>query len=499
MTTAAIGADSAANSDGAASRLLTGWGRTAASRASVHRPRVAAEVERLVHAPGERGLIARGLGRSYGDAAQNAGGAVLAMGELASIHELDLEAGEVSVDAGVSLAALIGALVPLGWFLRVSPGTRYVSVGGAIASDIHGKNHHRDGSFCDHVVSFTLLAPSGERLEVTPHGDPDAFGATAGGMGLTGVIVRATLRLLPVQTASIRVDTERANNLDDVLDRMERGDAGYRYSVAWIDCLAGGGRLGRSVLIRGDHARLDDLPAERRSEALRITQGAAPRAPAWMPSGLLGRTTVGAFNELYFRRAPREERGRLRPLAEFFYPLDGIRGWNRLYGERGFLQYQLVVPFGAEQALREALERLSAARVPSFLAVLKRFGPASSGLLSFPIPGWTLALDIPAGADGLAQLLDGLDGLVAAAGGRVYLAKDSRLRPDLLEAMYPEVGRWREIRARLDPDGVMRSDLGRRLGLCGGVEKAAALGRQARSGSAAAPAGSDGGKSSVAA
>jgi decaprenylphospho-beta-D-ribofuranose 2-oxidase len=271
-----------------------------------------------------------------------------------------------------------------------------------------------------------------------------------------------------VQTSWVREDIERARDLDDVMARMASGDAGYRYSVAWIDCLARGGRLGRSVLMRGDHATLDELPARHRERPLAPPRPARLAAPPWAPNGLLRHSTVAAFNELYFRRAPRLERGRLMSLGPYFFPLDAVRGWNRMYGSRGFLQYQFVVPLGAEDALRSAVERLAASGAASFLAVLKRFG-RGRGLLSFPIEGWTLALDVPAAAPRLGPLLDGLDELVAGAGGRVYLSKDSRLRPDVLAAMYPKLGEWSSIRDRLDPTGSMRSDLARRLGLLAGV------------------------------
>ena len=424
-------------------------------------------LEALRSAP-ERGVLARGLGRAYGDAAQNSGGLVLDMTSLNGASDAGTT-GVVEANAGMSLDQLITELLPSGRFPEVVPGTRHVTIGGAIAADIHGKNHHRDGSFCDHVESFVVLTPTGERMVVKP-GD-DAFEATAGGMGLTGVIASARLRVRRVETALMVVDTERANDLDQLLSRLRETDAAHRYSVAWIDCLARGRSLGRAVLMRGDHARRDDdLPASQRETPLVPPPSALLAAPPWVPRGLLNRVTVRAFNEAYFRRAPVAEHGRVQALHAFFFPLDAVRGWNRLYGSSGFLQYQCLIPFGAEETVRALLERLSSAGAPSFLAVLKAMGPGR-GLLSFPGPGWTLALDIPV-LPWLARLLDELDELVAAAGGRVYLAKDSRLRPDLLATMYPELPRWEEIRARLDPDRVMRSDLARRLML--GVKAAPA-------------------------
>jgi len=319
---------------------------------------------------------------------------------------------------------------------------------------------------------MTLAAPTGTHV-VGPDADPDLFWASAGGMGLTGVVIEATIQMIPVETSYMLVDTERATDLDDVMDKMLTGDDFYRYSVAWIDCQSTGSRLGRSVLTRGDHARLADLPARLSSDPDRA-RTFAPRQLARVtltpPSGLLNPLTVGAFNEFWFRKAPKRQLGKPHHMTGFFHPLDGVGAWNRLYGPKGFLQYQFVVPDAAGETVRSIIERLSGLRLASFLAVLKRFGPGDPGPLSFPMAGWTLALDLPIGSDGLDRLLDDLDEEVLAAGGRVYLAKDSRLGPDAFRAMYPSVDRFLEVRSRVDPDGILRSDLGRRLGLCSDVD-----------------------------
>ncbi|MFF7374075.1 FAD-binding protein [Streptomyces massasporeus] len=442
---------------------VTGWGRTAPTAARLIRPRSYEEAAAAVRDCGARGGIPRGLGRAYGDAAQNAGGSVLDMTALNRVHAIDADGGTVLCDAGVSLHRLMEVLLPLGWFVPVTPGTRYVTVGGAIGADIHGKNHHVSGSFARHVLALELLTADGEIRTVIP-GTP-LFDATAGGMGLTGVILTATIRLQPVETSLMSVDTERATDLDDLMARLAATDHRYRYSVAWIDLLARGAATGRAVLTRGDHAPLDALPARLRRDPLAFRTPRLPATPELLPEGLLSRTTVGLFNELWYRKAPRARTGRLQRISPFFHPLDGVPHWNRVYGRGGFVQYQFVVGYGREDALRRIVRRISERRCPSFLAVLKRFGESDPGWLSFPVPGWTLALDIPAGLPGLGAFLDELDEEVAAAGGRVYLAKDARLRPELLAAMYPRLDDFRELRARMDPRGVFVSDLARRLSL----------------------------------
>jgi len=456
--------------------LLTGWGRTAPSSAdvvhAVHPDVVDQTMRTAASEPSAgRGMIARGLGRSYGDAAQNAGGIVVDATWLDAIHHVDFENGLITVGAGVSLETLMERFVPMGWFVPVTPGTRMVTVGGAIAADIHGKNHHRDGSFCSHVTRMTLVTPTGS-IELSPQSDPDLFWATAGGMGLTGVITDATLQMIPVETSYMLVDTEQATDLDDVMGKMVSGDDGYRYSVAWIDCQSTGSRLGRSVLTRGDHARLEDLPARLQQDPDKA-RAFHPRTlitvPITPPSGLLNPLTVGAFNELWFRKAPKHQTAKPHHMTGFFHPLDGVGSWNRLYGRKGFLQYQFVVADRYGETVRRVIERLTSLKLASFLAVLKRFGPGDPGPLSFPMAGWTLALDLPVGYHLLDSLLDELDQLVMGVGGRIYLAKDSRVSPENFAAMYPRLDEWRAVRHRVDPDGLLRSDLGRRLGLCSDV------------------------------
>ncbi|MBO0730024.1 MAG: FAD-binding oxidoreductase, partial [Acidimicrobiaceae bacterium] len=334
----------------ASTALLSGWGRTSPTAAHVRHVINPEEVSKALHEAGERGLVARGLGRSYGDAAQNSGGEVLDMTGLDRLLDLDLEAGVARVEAGVSLDWLMRTLLPLGLWPAVSPGTRQVTVGGAVASDIHGKNHHRDGSFANHVASIVLDTPAEGRVTASLGTRPDVFWATAGGMGLTGIVLEATVRLLKVETAMMRVDTERTADLDGVMARMVESDRDHRYAVAWIDCLARGKQLGRSVVEFGDHARRDDFPKKSRDRlAFRPFDRAV--APPWAPSGLLNRWTVAAFNEFWYRKAPKRAEGHPVPAGAFFHPLDAVSGWNRIYGRRGFLQYQLTVPDTAAETV----------------------------------------------------------------------------------------------------------------------------------------------------
>ena len=440
---------------------LTGWGRTAGTVADVvrvDRRSIADEVSRA----GRRGALVRGLGRSYGDAAQNGGGLVLQLDASVSDVSLDEMTGIVRAPGGVSLDELLRIVVPRGWFVPVTPGTRIVTIGGAIACDIHGKNHHRDGSFGSHVTRIRLMLADTTVVEIGPDRDPQLFWATVGGMGLTGAILEAEIQLLPIETSRLLVDTDRVANLDDVMAVMTEGDAGYHYSVAWIDLLAKGTSLGRSVLTRADHARLSEVdPAEGASLAYR------PKPLVGVPPGVprvLNHLSVAAFNEFWVRKAPLRRRRQVQTISQYFHPLDAVRNWNRFYGSTGLVQYQFVVPVGEEAALRSVVERLSASGTASFLAVLKRFGAGNQAPLSFPAAGWTLALDLPATAT-VGRLLYELDELVLGAGGRHYLAKDAHMTPAALRAGYPRLAEWQAVREKADPTGVWNSDLARRLQL----------------------------------
>jgi decaprenylphospho-beta-D-ribofuranose 2-oxidase len=438
--------------------LLSGWGRTMPSVATLRT--VSSEEEIAAAIAASHAIIARGLGRSYGDPAQVSGGTVLCS-QMSDVGPID-EEGVLQVGAGASLDQLLAECIPQGWFLPVTPGTRQVTIGGAIAADVHGKNHHVDGSFARHVLAMRIVTPTGVAT-ISPDEDGELFWATMGGLGLTGVVASITLKLLKIDTDQVVVDTQRFANLDEVMSEMTEGDADYRYSVAWVDCMTRGANLGRAVLTRGDHARASDVD----SVSLRAPTAARLKVPFDAPSGLLNPWTIRAFNEAWFRSSPRHQVAKLESFSSFFHPLDGVGDWNRLYGRRGFVQYQFCVPEGSGDTVRRAIEHLASSGLASFLAVLKRFGPSSPGPLSFPMPGWTLALDLPVGPATLPQVLDDLDELVLSADGRIYLAKDARLSPEKIRAMYPRLDEFREVKNRVDPEHKLTSDLARRLDLVG--------------------------------
>jgi decaprenylphospho-beta-D-ribofuranose 2-oxidase len=449
----------------AEAQTLTGWGRTMPVTAQVVRPGNLEQLQELVRQAPPQSLIPRGLGRSYGDAAQLRDAAVIELSSFADIR-LDSASATVTAGAGVSLNQLLRVLVPAGFFLPVTPGTRNVTVGGAIAADVHGKNHHVDGSFGHHVKRLLLVDGTGQLRDLQPEAEGaeerEMFWATIGGMGLTGVIVEATFSLIPIGSSLISVDTTRFQDLEVLMAAMVEADSRYRYSVAWVDSLD---PRGRGVLTCGDHAPASQLEASQKGDPLAYDPKALASAPPFLPGGLLNKLTVRAFNEAWYRKAPRQREGELQAIAPYFHPLDGVQDWNRIYGPAGFLQYQFAVPDGAAHLVPRTLEALRKVGAPSFLTVLKRFGPSNPGLLSFPIPGWTLAADVSAAVPGLLEALNQLDQEVAAAGGRLYLAKDSRQPAATVRRTYPRLEEWQRVRRLLDPRGVLDSDLARRTGL----------------------------------
>jgi decaprenylphospho-beta-D-ribofuranose 2-oxidase len=452
-------------------QVVRGWGRATGSSSLVVNPSDTQGWQELLDSAGHRGLIPRGAGSGYGDSAQNAGGLVAhtMSGDLSgdASHDLDSATGIVSVGAGVLLADLMRELVPKGWALPVLPGTAHVTVGGAIAADVHGKNHPSAGSFGAHVVDLALLTPALGLVTVGPQRQPELFWATVGGLGLTGVIRGARIQLRPITTGWMRCRDRVAPDLARVLAELSRAHAEGSHAVAWIDGHRGGARLGRGVLSTADHAEVGDLPARRRVRPLAYPAQRSIPVPTLPARGIMTPLAVKAVNVVHVARASLARRPRLRTISAAVHPLDVVRGWPGLYGRRGLVQYQFMVPFGAEQVLESALAQPIRAGCPPTLAVLKRFGAADPAPLSFPGPGWTLALDFAVGPAQLAGLLDRLDTEVAAAHGRVYLVKDSRLRPELLERMYPRLAQWRLTQRLLDPHGRLASDLSRRLRLTG--------------------------------
>ena len=444
---------------------FSGWGRYPVEACHLFRPDKQAEAAALLRSAHpedvETSYISRGLGRSYGDAALNRDAGVISHLRLNRFLSFDEKEGILECEAGVTLAEIIEHFLPRGFFPPVTPGTKFATLGGAVACDVHGKNHHRDGTLGQHVVDLKLLTASGEILTCSPESNADVFWATVGGMGLTGAIVSARILMRRVSTAYFSVDTEKTRSLDETLERFEDSDKDYQFSVAWIDCGARKARLGRSVLIRGNHATPEQTQiADARQLVPPKRRGA--NVPFSLPSRTLNSFTIGILNSLYYG-LHRNRKNQIADYDSFLYPLDRIGNWNRVYGRKGFIQFQLVAPLEkSRKVLVDVLEGIAKTGRSSSLAVLKRFGPQNSGLLSFPLEGYTLALDFPVRA-GLAEFTADLSRYVAHNGGRVYLAKDAVVPPDFVAEMYPKLEQFREIKKRLDPKDILSSSLSRRL------------------------------------
>lgn len=430
---------------------LHGWGRYPVIEAEADYFETRAQAADLIHTGS--GGIAHGLGKSYGDSALSPH--VIMTRRYNKLLAFDADRGVVRCECGVSLAELIDTFLPKGWFLKVTPGTKLITVGGAIASDVHGKNHHSAGCFSESVLSLELLLPDGTVKTCDRHANPDLFRATCGGMGLTGLILEATLQLQPVTSAYIRERITRCRNLAEAFDQFEA----YRrstYSVAWIDCLARGEASGRSVLMTGEHDDDGDL-------AVQPAPGGA--IPFELPGFVLNKYSVALFNQLYYCLHPSRPKTQRTTLDAFFYPLDRIANWNRMYGARGFTQYQLVFPKAASyRGIRRVLDNVSASGIGSFLAVLKLFGPENDNYLSFPMEGYTLTFDFKI-QKRLFALLDRLDAIVTAHGGRLYLTKDVRMPRRTFQAGYPRLDQFLSVRAHYDAPARFHSLQSKRLGI----------------------------------
>ena len=461
---------------------LHGWGRTARTSAHVLST---ADVEAIQAAVAQvaddnsdkpehlkRGVIARGMGRSYGDPAQNAGGLVVDMQPLNKIHSIDPESAIVDVDGGVTLDQLMKAALPYGLWVPVLPGTRQVTIGGAIGPDIHGKNHHSAGSFGNHVVSMELLVADGRVLHLEPEGsadDPDGtlFWATVGGMGLTGIILRARIRMTKTETAYFIADTDRTNNLDEtVAFHSDGSEVNYTYSSAWFDVISPEPKLGRSTISRGSLAtlaQLEELAPKLAKDPLKFNAPQLMTVPDIFPNFTMNKLSLMAIGEAYYiMGAP--ARNKVKNLTQFYQPLDLIGEWNRGYGSNGFLQYQFVVPTEAVEPFKDIIRDMQRSGHYSALNVFKLFGPGNKAPLSYPMPGWNVCVDFPI-KPGLGAFLDDLDRRVMEFGGRLYLAKESRTSAENFHKMYPGMEGWLKTRNEIDPTGVFASDMSRRLGL----------------------------------
>lgn len=433
---------------------VSGWGRQPVAPGRIVEP------ERLDVPAGSAPVLPRGLGRAYGDAAVPAcpDTDVVATPRADRILHWDAGAGRLTAEAGLSLADILKIFVPRGWFPPVTPGTKFVTLGGCVAADVHGKNHHRDGCFGRFVERLRLRLADGSEVLCGPELERDLFLATVGGMGLTGLIAEVTVRLRPVEGPWMVVETSAMRDLDAMLDGLRASAERWPYTVGWIDGLAAGRHLGRGILICGRHAGASE-GGDRRARSRR-TLTVPFDAPEW----LLNPVFMRIFNRLYHLGHGRDRRQAIQHYEQFFYPLDAVGDWNRLYGRRGFVQYQCVLPRAAgATAVAGILERLAASGAGSFLSVIKDCGPASEAYLSFPLEGTSLALDLPYRGDATRALVHELDAQVIRAGGRVYLAKDALTRPDDFARMVPRLAEWRAVRERWDPGRRFRSALSVRL------------------------------------
>lgn len=440
---------------------FSGWGRAKFTTSNLCTFSDEKAVQNFLQETCNSQNIARGLGRSYGDASQLEDGNVL---DLSFAKRIALKENEVDVGASVSIEELLDIILPKGYFIPVSPGSAKVTIGGAIASDVHGKNHHIDGSFGNYVSRILLLDANSIVREIKPikeNGErSDEFWATIGGMGLTGIILEATISLIKIDTSLIKVDTFVCDDLNSLMEKMLINDQKYKYSVAWLDSLH---ESYRGVLSCGNHVQEKEINDFKPSSHLYYSSKSLVKAPSFLPGGLLNKLTVKAFNETWFQKAKFAKNSDMQSISQFFHPLDGVDRWNRIYGNKGFYQYQFVVPDHESYFVFKVLKTFKKNSINSFLAVLKRFGKKNHGLLSFPTKGWTLAIDIPVAQKNILKILDSLDEELANIGGKLYLAKDLRQKPSTFKKTYPTYENWKAIKLKMDPQNIFQSDLSKRL------------------------------------
>ncbi len=445
-------------------QLIGGWGNHPIERCLVSRPDTLDQLRDLITSGRSADYIPRGLGRAYGDSAINGGRGVIVQTRFNRFLSFDEKTGVLECEAGVSIEEIIQHLLPRGWVVPVTPGTKHVTIGGAIAADIHGKNHHVDGSFGTHVDEIELMLADGRVLRLQPEGETSAlFWITVGGMGLTGIILSAKVRLRRVETSYFSVRYIKAHDLEESLRHLAETNHDYRYSVAWVDCLATGRSLGRSVLMLSNEGRAEDLPPHLRRDPLRLASSFKASVPLELPNFLLNEWSVRAFNTLFYGVQGNNER--VVDYDSFYYPLDRVLHWNRIYGKRGFVQYQVLFPPRTTlPGLVAILERISKSRRASFLSVLKASGPANRSPLSYLFEGHTLALDLPFTPD-LPELARDLDRILLKYDGRLYLAKDALTNRESFAAMYPRLPDFRRMKTEIDPNQRFASSQARRLGI----------------------------------
>ncbi|MDC0347757.1 FAD-binding oxidoreductase [Gammaproteobacteria bacterium] len=432
------------------SKKICGWGRYPQQESLVLTPSSLVSLNSTVRQ--ETSIIARGMGRCYGDSANSP--KVLQTLNIDHFIEFDELTGKLTAEAGITLRDILRVIVPKGWFLPVTPGTSYVTLGGAIASDVHGKNHHVAGTFGQHVAYLNILLGTGEVVTTSPQVHPDLFHATCGGMGLTGIIINATIQLLPIRSSLINQKTIKADCIEAACEAFET-NCYSTYSVAWIDCLSQGKNLGRSILMLGEHIEQGELEIDVRQKV---------SIPFSTPSSLLNSLTIKAFNTAYWHKS-KHNQNKTVSLMPYFYPLDVVGEWNKLYGKKGFLQFQCVLPKTDGIAnMRKLLTEISNSGEGSFLAVLKQFGGANKNLLSFPTEGYTIALDFKLSSSTL-KTVSRLEEMTVDMGGRLYLTKDAVMEEKTFKTTYPNWKKFEEVRRKYGAIGKFSSSQSKRLGL----------------------------------